>query len=70
MVWVKVTDEDFDANGETDITIEPEDIFQMRSDDGVIVSTKSFDREEKSKYQLTVTACDRGTPKRLVKNSK
>ena len=64
MVWVKVTDKDFDANGETDVTLQPDEIFQMMPDDGVIVSRKQFDRETKDSYKLTLTACDRGTPKR------
>lgn len=66
VVWVKVMDQDFDANGETDVSIQPEEIFQMQPDDGVIISKRQFDREQRATYKLTVTACDKGTPKRYV----
>jgi len=64
IVWVEVGDVDFDANGETDVQIEPEEIFQMNPEDGVITSRREFDREQRDSYALVVTACDRGTPKR------
>ena len=64
LVLVKVTDEDFNANGDIYVSLQPDEIFQMMPDDGVIVSRKQFDRETKDSYKLTLTACDRGTPKR------
>ena len=64
VVWVKVTDEDFNANGDIYVSLQPDEIFEMILDHGAIVSRKQFDRETKDSYELTLTACDRGTPKR------
>ena len=50
VIWVKVTDDDFDQNSEIDVKIEPEEIFQMNSEDGVIITKKTFDREAMDVY--------------------
>ena len=62
-IWVKVSDDDFDANGETDIWIEPRTLFEMDSARGVIVTKASFDREYRDSYTIKVKSCDRGKPK-------
>ena len=62
IIWVKATDEDFDLNGKTDLSISPSNIFDINTTNGVIVTRRAFDREHQKYYKLKVTACDRGSP--------
>ena len=63
-VWYFVEDLDLDQNGMTTVSIQPENLFELRQEDGLIVTRATFDREIRDTYELTVTACDKGTPKR------
>lgn len=63
-VWYFVEDLDLDQNGMTTVFIQPENLFELRQEDGLIVTRATFDREIRDTYELTVTACDKGTPKR------
>ena len=64
VVWYFVSDLDLDLNGETEVSVEPSDLFMLKPEDGLVVTRVIFDREEQDSYQLTLTACDKGTPKR------
>ena len=65
--FITVTDGDIGQNGDFVAAVKPKDKFELIEDDIegslILVTEKSFDREIAEVQNVTVTVCDRGTPK-------
>lgn len=65
--FITVTDGDVGQNGDFVAAVKPKDKFELIEDDIegslILVTKKSFDRENSEVQNVTVTVCDRGTPK-------
>lgn len=66
--FITVTDGDIGQNGNFVAAVKPKDKFQLIADDIegslILVTKKPFDREQNSMQNVTITACDKGTPKK------
>ena len=54
--WLRIKNRS--SSNDLTITLSPGQFFKLESD--VIVTTKSFDREKKSQFDLVVTVCESG----------
>ena len=66
VAWAKVTDDDFDENGEIEILVEPKELFRINAKTDAVETRISFDWEQRRNQliELVVTACDKGKPPR------
>ena len=66
--FVSISDGDSGTNGKFVAGVKPNDKFRLIQDDIegslILVSKIKFDREQKDFYNVTITACDEGTPKK------
>ena len=66
--FVTVTDGDLGQNGKFVAAVKPKDKFQLIADniEGslILVTRAPFDREKTQSQNVTITACDQGTPKK------
>ena len=57
--WLRIKNRS--SSNDLTISLSPGEFFKLESD--VIVTTKSFDREKKSQFNLVVTVCETGGSK-------
>ena len=63
IVAIKASDIDLGINAEIEFAMENNDLFAIDALTGIVKTLRPLDREEQDRYELKVTAHDKGTPR-------